>query len=139
MKIILPLIPPTINKYIGRDNRFQYQKDKKEFQKIAKLMTLKDRPKQPIEKCNITITYYFKDKRRRDPSNFDKFVLDFLVESGFITDDNYFVIKEFTTKAFVDSKNPRTEIEIIPDNFKYDFCMKQATCNGCKYKESCER
>ena len=78
-------------------------------------MTLKKRPKKPIEKCKITITYYFKDKRRRDPGNFDKFVLDFLVESGFITDDNYFVIKEFTTKGKVDKNNPRMEIEIKKD------------------------
>ncbi|HHX69162.1 MAG TPA: RusA family crossover junction endodeoxyribonuclease [Gallicola sp.] len=113
MILIIKAIPPTINKYIGRTNRWEYQKDKKEFQNIARLMTLKDRPKQPIESCKITITYYFNDKRRRDPSNFDKFVLDFLVESGFITDDNYFVIKEFTTKAYVDKDDPRTEIEII--------------------------
>ena len=112
MILTIKAIPPTINKYIGRTNRWEYQKDKKEFQNIARLMTLKDRPNKPFEKCNITITYYFNDKRRRDPSNFDKFVLDFLVESGFITDDNYFVIKEFTTKAEVDKNNPRTEIEI---------------------------
>lgn len=112
IKFNIPVIPPTINKYIGRTNRWEYQKDKKEFQNIARLTTFKHRPKEPIKKCNITLTYYFKDKRKRDPSNFDKFVLDFLVESGFIEDDNYFVIGDFTTRGRVDKSNPRIEVEI---------------------------
>ena len=112
IKLVINEIPPTINKYIGRSNIWEYQKDKKDFQRVAKLMTLKDKPKKPIEKCNIKIVYYFKDKRRRDPGNFDKFVLDFLVEAGFIVDDNYFIIDEFTTSGRVDKDNPRIEIEI---------------------------
>ncbi len=60
----------------------------------------------------MKVTYYFKDKRRHDPSNYDKMLLDGLVESNIIEDDNYSVIEEFTTVGKVDSKNPRTEVEI---------------------------
>lgn len=110
IKIILPLVPPTINKYIGRSNIFEYQSDKKKIHQAVKLLTAGK--KYNIEKCKMTITYYFKDKRRHDPSNYDKMVLDGLVEANIIVDDNYNVITEFTTKGDYDKNNPRTIIEI---------------------------
>lgn len=110
MQITLKFIPPTINKYIGRTNIFQYQKDKKQCHELVRLSTIGVNPK--YESCKIKITYYFKDKRRHDPSNYDKFLLDGLVEANIIVDDNYNVIKEFTTVGLVDKENPRTVIEI---------------------------
>lgn len=99
--IEIPKTPPSINKYIGRTNRWEYQKDKKDYQKLARLSTLSDRPTKPFKKCKIDITYQFKDKRKRDSNNFDKFLLDFLVESNFIEDDNIFVIEETTSRGRV--------------------------------------
>lgn len=110
MTITLKFIPPTINKYIGRSNIFEYQRDKKQIHELVRLSTIGVNPK--YESCKIKITYYFKDKRRHDPSNYDKMLLDGLVEANIISDDNYGVIKEFTTVGLVDSKNPRTVIEI---------------------------
>lgn len=110
IKLSLPIVPPSINYYIGRDNRFQYQKDKKKIHELIRLATIGKN--YNINKCKMTITYYFKDKRRHDPSNYDKFVLDGLVEANIITDDNYGVITEFTTKGGYDKENPRTEIII---------------------------
>lgn len=46
------------------------------------------------------------------PGNYDKALLDSLVEAKIITDDNYGVITEFTTKGGYDKDNPRTEIYI---------------------------
>lgn len=60
----------------------------------------------------MIVTYYFRDRRRHDPGNYDKVLLDGLVEANIIEDDNYSVITEYTTRGRVDSKNPRTEIEI---------------------------
>lgn len=60
----------------------------------------------------MKVIYYFKDRRRHDPSNYDKMLLDGLVEANIIEDDNYGVIEEYTTIGRVDSKNPRTEVEI---------------------------
>lgn len=136
MKIILPIIPPTINKYIGRSNIWEYQADKKKLAKEVKMLTIGNNPK--FDYCNVTITYFFKDKRRRDPSNYDKMLLDALIEANILVDDSYSVINEFKTLGRVDSKNPRTEIEIKPLLANSGFCMKQPTCNGCKHKESCE-
>lgn len=106
----LPIIPPTINKYIGRSNIWEYQSDKKKIHQAIRLLTCGKR--YEIEKCKMTITYYFKDRRRHDPSNYDKFLLDGLVEANVIIDDNYSVITEFTTKGGYDKDNPRTEIII---------------------------
>jgi crossover junction endodeoxyribonuclease RusA len=137
MKITIRPIPPTINKYIGRSNIWEYQKDKKEIHKAIKMQTIGNNPM--IKECTMRITYYFKDKRRRDVTNYDKMLLDGLVEAKIIEDDNYEVIKEITLCGKYDPIDSRVEIEIIPDNFKYDFCMKRSTCNGCRYEESCEK
>ena len=110
MKITIKTIPPTINKYIGRTNIWEYQKEKKQIHELVRLSTIGINPK--YNNCKIKITYYFKDKRRHDPSNYDKMLLDGLVEANIITDDNYEVIKEFTTIGKYDKENPRTEIEI---------------------------
>ena len=110
IKITLPLIPPSINYYIGRDNRWQYQADKKKLHQLVKILTCGKR--YNINKCEMTIIYYFKDRRRHDPSNYDKILLDCLVEANVITDDNYGVITKFTTIGSYDKDNPRTEVII---------------------------
>lgn len=120
MKIIIKGLPPSINHYAGRTNRWQYQEDKKEFEQLV-CDSCSEKPY--IDRCKIKIVYFFKDMQRRDPSNFDKFLLDGLVKAGIITDDRYLigtkgVIEEFTTTAGYDKDNPRTEIYIerIEDN-----------------------
>lgn len=110
MKIIINVVPPTINKYIGRTNIWEYQIDKKRIHNAIVMQTIGNNPK--IEKCKMKITYYFKDKRLHDPSNYDKMLLDGLVKANIIKDDNYNVIQEFTTIGKYDKLNPRTEIEI---------------------------
>lgn len=110
MKITINAIPPTINKYIGRTNLWQYQEDKKAYHQAVKMQTIGVNPR--YEKCKMKITYYFKDKRRHDPSNYDKMLLDGLVEANIIKDDNYDVIQEFTTIGKYDKENPRVEIEL---------------------------
>lgn len=107
-------LPPTINKYIGRSNIWQYQEDKKAYHKAVVMSTIGINPK--YDKCKIKVTYYFKDKRRHDPSNYDKMLLDGLVEANIIKDDNYDVIEEFTTIGKYDKDNPRVEVEINETN-----------------------
>lgn len=110
MKITLNFIPPSINYYIGRNNRWEYQKDKKRIHQAVKMSTIGINPK--YKSCKMKITYYFKDKKKHDPSNYDKMLLDGLVEANIIEDDNYGVIKEFTTIGEYDKDNPRVEIDI---------------------------
>lgn len=110
IKITIAGTPQSINRYIGRSNIWEYQKDKKDFSNLVKMQTIGFNPKYSKLK-SIKVTYYFKDKRRRDPGNYDKFLLDALMDASIIMDDSYSVIGEYITKAEVDRNNPRVEIE----------------------------
>jgi Holliday junction resolvase RusA-like endonuclease len=66
-----------------------------------------------IDECNMTFITYFKTKARHDIDNcVPKFMLDGLVDSGFIVDDNSDHLKCLTLKCDYDRENPRTEILI---------------------------
>lgn len=116
IKIIIYNIPPSNNQYLGNSNSFRiYNKDKKKWF-VYMLNAAKDKiPKKPIELANVTITYYFKDKVRRDPDNYSgKFILDPLVALKVLKDDSFNVIDTLKIKGFVDRQNPRVEVVIIP-------------------------
>lgn len=70
------------------------------------------KPKLPLERAIVNITYYFKDQRRRDPDNYSgKMLLDPLVKEGILKDDSFDVVT-LVLDGKVDKHNPRTEIEI---------------------------
>ena len=111
LRYVIPEIPPSNNQYIGRNMRFEYQNAKKAWaEKIFYLC--RPRPAQPFKKALVCISYYFKDKRRRDPDNYSgKFILDGLVRSGVIEDDSFSQIT-LQLKGYYDKNNPRTVIYI---------------------------
>ena len=110
-KYLIKAIPPSNNKFIGKDKRWQYQDEKKKWARLIQLFCV-PRPREPIKKSRVTIIYYFKDKRRRDPDNYSgKFILDGLVRSGIIIDDSFDCI-DLYLRGNVDKDNPRTEILI---------------------------
>lgn len=66
-----------------------------------------------IEKCEIIQTIYYPTNRRHDVDNsVPKFVLDGLVESGMIVDDDSKHITQLTLRCGVDADNPRTELRL---------------------------
>lgn len=66
-----------------------------------------------IEKCEINQTVYFPNNRRHDVDNsVPKFILDGLVESGMIVDDDSRHLKKLSLECEVDIDNPRTELLI---------------------------
>ena len=107
LKYVIPEIPPSNNKYIGRENRWKYQSEKKRW---AGLIALLCRPK-PLSRATVTLIYHFKDKRRRDPDNYSgKMILDGLTAAGIIADDSFFCI-DLQLRAVYD-KRGYTEIII---------------------------
>ena len=119
-KYTIPFIPPSNNQFIGKDQKFRYQKIKKEWEQIIKLYTLKNKPFKPVKQCRLTLFYYFKDKTRRDPDNYSgKFILDGLVKAGIIYDDSFFNIN-LVLKASVGKSNPRLEITIDSEAYIND-------------------
>lgn len=72
-----------------------------------------------IEKCEICQTVYYPNNRRHDTDNsVPKFILDGLVQSGMIADDDSNHITKLTLKCKTDKENPRTEllITILPNS-----------------------
>ena len=66
-----------------------------------------------IEKCEISQFIYYPTNRRRDLDNsVPKFILDGLVESGMILDDDFKHITKLTLQCGVDTDRPRTELNI---------------------------
>jgi len=115
IQLVILDIPPSNNKYMGRGSRnyqtFTYQEEKQKWEWLVRA-AIKKKPKGPIEKAIVNITYYFPDKRRRDPDNYSgKFLLDGLTRSGIIKDDSFSNIN-LVLAGKVDKDNPRTEIEI---------------------------
>ena len=64
--------------------------------------------------CEIEVTTYRKINRKFDLDNSTiKFIQDGFVESGFLIDDNYTILKKLTLMGGIDKDNPRTEIKVI--------------------------
>lgn len=111
MTIVLPFIPPSLNRVAGR-GPYNYRQAKAEITEQVRLLCLNQRTKKPIDKADVIIRYYFPDKRRRDPDNYSgKFLLDGLTKAGVITDDSFGHIT-LRLEAYFDPKQPRTEIEV---------------------------
>lgn len=66
-----------------------------------------------IEKCDLSFSTYYPNNRRHDVDNScPKFILDGLVESGFIVDDDSKHLSKLILECFVDADYPRTEIDV---------------------------
>lgn len=115
IRIVILDIPPSNNKFMGRGTRYtqsvQYQEEKQKWEWLVRA-ALGRRHIDPIEKAKVTLTYYFGDKRRRDPDNYSgKFLLDGLVKAGVLADDSFNNI-DLILQGKLDRENPRTEIEV---------------------------
>ena len=66
-----------------------------------------------IERCEIEQVVYYPNNRRHDIDNsVPKFILDGLVQSGMIVDDDCNHITKLTLRCGVDIERPRTELTI---------------------------
>jgi crossover junction endodeoxyribonuclease RusA len=111
VKYIIKAIPPSNNQFIGRNVRWKYQDIKKQWAEMIYLVC-RPKPQQPFKHSAVQLTYYFKDRRRRDPDNYSgKMILDGLVRSGILQDDSFNNV-DLILRGSYDKENPRTEIKI---------------------------
>ena len=69
-----------------------------------------------IERCEIEQTVFYPNNRRHDADNsVPKFILDGLVESGMIVDDDSDHVTKLALSCKTDIEHPRTELKIIYD------------------------
>lgn len=66
-----------------------------------------------IEKCTLAFKVFYPTNRRHDVDNITpKFIIDGLVESGLIEDDDSEHITKLTLECGIDANRPRTEMKI---------------------------
>lgn len=100
---IIPEIPPSNNKFIGRENWREYQNIKKQWASLIAVYC-RPKPQNPLEKSVVTLVYHFIDNRRRDPDNYSgKMILDGLTKAGIIKDDSFDCI-DLQLRAVYDKK-----------------------------------
>lgn len=112
----------SINKWmIMRRPQMNALKQKwKEF--IAWLVDNSEYRDLHIEQCEIKFITYYGTARRHDIDNgCPKFIIDGLCENGFIIDDDSKHITSLTMQCFVDTENPRTEIEVYVSKVLTDY------------------
>lgn len=111
MRYYIPDVPPSNNKFIGRNARWEYQSAKKQWADMIALFC-RPKPPEPLKKATVKIKYYFTDRRRRDPDNYSgKMILDGLTKCGIIADDSFFVI-DLQLSAEFGADKAQTEIII---------------------------
>lgn len=104
-------LPPSNNRFIGRTNFREYQRVKRHWEDMIFLFC-RPAPEKPLENVTVKLTYFFPDRKRRDPDNYSgKMLLDGLTKAGIIADDCFSNITLELCGEY-DKANPRTEIEI---------------------------
>ena len=113
MKIVLRGTPPSMNKFLGRKNEWEWRGVKKNWTEKVYLACQPSPPKA-YESALVRIDYFFKTRLRRDPDNFSgKMLLDGLTRAGVIVDDDFGHIA-LAVHGHVDPDDPRTEITVVP-------------------------
>ncbi|MEG0109554.1 MAG: hypothetical protein RR675_00425 [Oscillospiraceae bacterium] len=113
MKITIKAVPPSLNKFSGRNNVWEYRKMKKDWTMLVKA-TAMSKVKSPAEFALVRIDYFFKTRVRHDSDNYcGKFILDGLTAAGVIIDDDFEHIA-LLLHGHYDKENPRTEITVTP-------------------------
>lgn len=82
---------------------------------VAQLL-LQKRPEKPIESpVVILLEFVHGDLRRRDSDNGTSSIFDTLTDAGILADDNWQIVKQFTTKNTYSKNNPECRITILDD------------------------
>jgi Holliday junction resolvase RusA-like endonuclease len=114
IRLTIPGVPPSLNRYAGRENTWEYREAKKKWTEAVQwaVKAARAKPERPFAHAAVTLTYYFPTNARHDADNYaGKFLLDGLTRAGVIVDDD---LKHITTMIIGnhDAKNPRTEIYV---------------------------
>lgn len=114
MRITLKGVPPSLNRFAGRQNSWEYRDAKSRWTQLvwAASRASKDRPAKPMERADVEILYYFPTRSRHDADNYSgKFLLDGLTKAGVIVDDDLAHIRTHIAGDY-DKREPRTVITV---------------------------
>lgn len=112
MRYIIPAIPPSLNKFAGRENTWEYRKTKAEWIQLVDAYC-RPRPEKPLDKAVVTLEYHYADMRRRDADNYNgKQILDGLVKAKIIKDDCFDCIELRLRQGEPDRTRPHVVVEV---------------------------
>jgi Holliday junction resolvase RusA-like endonuclease len=118
VKIVIPLPLATLNEYTNdqRTNPHKGAKTKRTAtRKCTKFVRYAMSKKVKFAfPCRLKFTW-FDSNKKKDPDNIafqKKFILDGMIEAGFMENDGWKHIKGFSDYFEIDKENPRVEIEI---------------------------
>ncbi|PTM58360.1 hypothetical protein [Desmospora activa] len=118
IQIEVPGIPPSLNQ-MRNMHYYKLNRVKREWARLISIVSAARRPSKPFERVVVTLTYHFPDKRRRDPDNYSgKFIMDALVDMGFLIDDSFDHVELRHRKGESDKHNPRVIITIEEEGAK---------------------
>ena len=115
IKIIIFHLQKSLN-ILLRQHWAKYQKEQKVFDILVHKFYTENYQGENFRGKQVKIihTLYFKDRKKRDLSNYgQKMMDDSLVREGIIDDDNSSVVIEESVRIRHDKENPRTETEIF--------------------------
>jgi len=106
-------IPPSLNAWMIM-RRFQMNHQKQIWKEFGLwLVQYYKYENMQINKCSITIEYFFDSKRKHDADNYTpKNLFDSFTASGLLIDDDFNHVESLTIKGNYSKENPRTEIGI---------------------------
>lgn len=109
----IPAVPDSLNKYMGRDNMWEYRQQKPVWEQLV-CVYCRPLPRKPIEKAVVTLIFHFTTRQRHDPDNYvggAKPLMDGLVRAGVIVDDSFDCIELRARQGEVDAKG-RVDVRI---------------------------
>ena len=110
IKLVIPLLPVSVNHYVRhtRSGRHYLTKEAKAFKNAVAIIAR--RKKVDAQSYHVDVHLYLGHGQRGDVDNFNKLVLDALVDAGVIHSDA--AVSELFTFKYRDRGNPRTEISV---------------------------
>lgn len=117
MELVIYGTLPNLNDYTKacRSNKFAGSVMKRDSEKIISYYIQRQLKTQIKGSVRLAFKWYEPNKKR-DLDNIcfaKKFILDALVSNGIIESDGWKGVVGFTDEFFVDSKNPRIEVDIV--------------------------
>jgi crossover junction endodeoxyribonuclease RusA len=109
----VPALPGSVNDWRRGSGHWSIAaKMRERMRTFVALAIAQQRPDAIPGPVHVALTFYWPTRRRRDPDNGAKHVLDAIVDAGLIEDDGPPTLVSLTLAARYDAERPRTEVRI---------------------------
>lgn len=111
--LVVPYLPHSINDWRRGAGHFRERTAERDrWRAIIRGYAYEQRLKPLLGPVSVAMTFHWGERKRRDPDNFAKSVLDALVYAGLIQDDGPPWLVDLLLGSRWDRLEPRTEIRV---------------------------